>query len=82
MVLREILKLHKMGHAIVVITHEVDRILAHATRLVIMSEGTIVRDGDPASLVSDLENYDIRGLKNAAVDFESMTWLDKPGAPG
>ena len=46
-VLRSMTDLHSSGHTIIVLTHELEKILAHATRLVVMEAGAIVYDGDP-----------------------------------
>ena len=47
-VLKQILTLHRTGHTILVITHDLEKVLAHADRLIIMQKGKIVRDGPPA----------------------------------
>ncbi len=40
-------ELHGEGRTIIVLTHELEKILAHATRLVVMESGVIVYDGSP-----------------------------------
>ncbi len=74
-VLREILRLHGGGHTIVVITHEIEKILGHATRLVIMDGGCIVGDGRPAELLDRLEDHGIRRPAVNGQGVAGVTWL-------
>ena len=43
-VLQHILDLHRCGHTIVISTHDLEKIIAHTDRLIIMQGGKIVRD--------------------------------------
>lgn len=72
-VLNQIIDLHKMGHTIILITHDLGKVLAHADRLVIMNSGRIVHQGKPAELLEKLESSGIRKPDADAV--EKMTWL-------
>lgn len=72
-VLSQIVDLHRKGHTILVVTHDLEKVLAHATRLIIMEKGRIVRDGDPARLIGDVETYGIK--KPSGESVETMTWL-------
>lgn len=47
MILRQIIRLNNKGHTIICITHELEKMLAHADRLIIMNEGRIVCDDLP-----------------------------------
>jgi biotin transport system ATP-binding protein len=72
-VLTQIIDLHKMGHTIILITHDLGKVLAHADRLVIMNSGRIIHHGKPADL---LENLESSGIRKPDVDaVEKMTWL-------
>jgi biotin transport system ATP-binding protein len=66
--------LHSAGHTMIVITHDIEKVLAHAGRLMVLSEGRIVADGSPEDVVDEVEAYGIRapakGLK-----LRDMTWL-------
>ncbi len=73
--LTEILRLHEHGHTLIVITHEVEKILAHATRLIIMEEGRIVEDGSPESLLDHLERYGVRPPNLDGRGLSGVTWL-------
>ena len=72
-VLSGIVDLHEKGHTIILITHDLGKVLAHADRLVIMNSGRIVNQGNPADLLDNLENSGIR--KPDADSISRMTWL-------
>jgi len=74
-VLREILRLHGEGRTIVVITHEIEKMLGHATRLVIMDGGCIACDGRPADLLDRLEAHGIRRPAVNGQGVAGVTWL-------
>ncbi len=59
-ILRQILCLHESGHTIVVVTHELEKIIAHVDRLVLMQNGRIVKVGDPDSLLKEVERFGVR----------------------
>ncbi|HOP74339.1 MAG TPA: ABC transporter ATP-binding protein [Bacillota bacterium] len=73
-VLSQIVALHKKGHTIILVTHDLDKVLAHANRLIIMEKGRIVKDGDPGWLIDEVEKYGIKkpyGGRRVG----TMTWL-------
>lgn len=72
-VLKQIVDLHGKGHTIIVITHDLGKVLAHAHRLVIMNEGKIIHQAYPDELLDKLEQCGIR--KPEASRLEDMTWL-------
>jgi biotin transport system ATP-binding protein len=59
-ILAHIVALHAGGTTIVVCVHDLEKVLAHAGRLIIMREGRIVADGPPASVVLDAESHGVR----------------------
>ena len=75
-VLKQIVRLHKNGHTIVLVTHELEITLAHADRLIIMDKGRIVRDGEPSQVIDDVELYGIRKPYGENRKVETMTWLN------
>ncbi len=74
-VLKQIVSLHKDGHTIVLVTHELEKVLAHATRLIIMEKGQIVKDDKPDRLIGEVESYGIKQPYGNNRGVESMTWL-------
>jgi biotin transport system ATP-binding protein len=59
-VLGEILALHHSGRTIILATHDLEKVIAHADRLIIMNRGKVVRDGLPADIVKDVEQFGVR----------------------
>jgi biotin transport system ATP-binding protein len=75
-VLRHILDLHRSGHTIVVTTHDLEKIIAHADRLILMQSGTIVRDGSPQDIVDYLEACGVRKPCACRLGAEADSWLN------
>jgi biotin transport system ATP-binding protein len=75
-VLEQILALHQAGHTVLVITHDLEKVLAHADRLLIMQKGKIVRDGAPAEIVTDLESFGVRAPCAFHLGMEVRSWLN------
>lgn len=71
-VLRQIERLHNEGHTIILITHDLGKVLAHGSSLIIMNKGKIVEQGPPADLIDSLEKWEIRRPPGVV---SSMTWL-------
>jgi biotin transport system ATP-binding protein len=75
-VLSLIVALHEGRHTIVVITHELEKVLAHATRLAVMEAGCVVYDGAPGGLAR--ERFEAFGLRDPYLHgekLENLTWL-------
>ena len=75
-VLRHILDLHQSGHTIVVTTHDLGKIIAHADRLILMQNGRIVRDGCPEEIAGYLEDYGVRKPCGCRMGTEADSWLN------
>jgi biotin transport system ATP-binding protein len=63
--------LHKDGHTILVATHDLEKVIAHADHLVVMKEGKVVRDGLPGEVVKGVEAF---GVKEP---FDSRSGMEK-----
>lgn len=74
-VLRHILDLNRSGHTIVVTTHNLEKIIAHTDRLIIMQSGTIVRDGNPEEIIDYLEDCGVRKPCACHLGVETESWL-------
>ena len=59
-VLEQILALHRGGHTLILTTHDLEKVLAHADRLVVMGTGRILRDGPPEAAVKGIDPYGVR----------------------
>lgn len=75
--LRVLLALRDGGKGIVVATHEIEKILAFADRLVILDQGVVKEEGFPADvLVRNLESYGIRNPLRGGARLSELSWLD------
>lgn len=75
-VLRQIVALHQNGHTIILITHELEKALAHADRLIIMEKGRIVKDGTPSQFIDEVELHGIKRPYGENRRIATMTWLN------
>lgn len=75
-VLNQLIRLRQAGYALLVITHELEKVLAHADRMVIMHLGRIVADARPETLLDRIESYGIKKPYGLHRSVETMTWLN------
>ncbi len=75
-VLQHILALHQTGHTIIVTTHDLEKIIAHADRLIVMHGGKIVRDGEPVEIMADVEAFGVRKPCTFRMGLEAESWLN------
>lgn len=74
-ILQQILRLHAAGHTILLITHELEKVLAHAGRLVIFYQGRLVADGRPEAVVHGVERYGVRMPLRKGEEVKELSWL-------
>ena len=74
-ILKQIVSLHKAGHTIIVATHDLEKIVAHAGRLVLMKDGKVVKDGLPEEVVRTVETYGVREPCDSRRGMEIASWL-------
>jgi len=74
-VLRHILDLHRSGCTILIVTHDLEKVIAHAERLVVMQNGRIVKDGLPHVILPEVEKYGVRQPCDARRGMELRSWL-------
>ncbi len=75
-VLGVIADLHSGGRTVVVVTHELEKVLAHATRLAVMDQGRVVFDGAPDGLARS--RYEELGLMDpfrSGAALKELSWL-------
>lgn len=75
-ILNHILELYQSGHTILVTTHDLEKIIAHADRLILMHGGKIVRDGRPADIMTDVEAFGVRKPCTFRLGLEAESWLN------
>lgn len=74
-VLTTLLDLHRRGKAILLLTHELDKCLAHADRLVLMADRRVRADGRPRELWDQIPEVKTHRPPGGAVRLQEMTWL-------
>jgi biotin transport system ATP-binding protein len=76
-VLEALVALHAKGHAIMVVTHEIEKVLAHADQLILLDGGRVIGDDKPSRVLSLVEDYGVRrpSFQGRPVPLEALTWL-------
>jgi biotin transport system ATP-binding protein len=74
-VLSAIVKLNRHGHAIIIAGHDIEPVLYHADRIIIMDKGKIREDGQPSATVRLLESYGVRSPCCLKFGMEASSWL-------
>jgi len=70
-----LLALVSRGIGILVVSHDLEKCLAHANRLIVMEKGAVIRDGTPAGLWDELPSLGLRRLSGGIERLAEMTWL-------
>lgn len=74
-VLETLDRLFRKGHTLLVITHDLEKVLAAATRMIVMKTGSIVYDGAPCIDESLFRNNAIHVPQGQGRDLRSMRWI-------
>jgi len=74
-VLTHMTRLHREGKTIILITHDLEKSLAHSSRLILMEKGEVKKDGVPEDLLDDLKTWGIRKPWGNQRSIGTMTWL-------
>ena len=72
-VLNLMLNLRKKKKTLIVVTHDLEKIAAHATRIIVMNKGQIAADGKAEEICSGLSRFGVRPLN--PLRLKEMTWL-------
>ena len=75
-VLQQIVSLHQSGHTILVTTHDLEKVIAHSGRLILLAEGRIVRDGPPGKVIKETEAFGVREPCASRLGLEVNSWLN------
>ena len=75
-VLGQIVSLHQSGHTILVTTHDLEKVIAHAGRLILLADGKIVRDGPPGTVIRETETFGVRAPCAYRLGLEVSSWLN------
>ncbi len=74
-VLNQIVSLHRAGRTILIATHDLEKVIYHAQRLVILREGRIVQDGPPNGDLIQVERFGVRAPCASRFGKEPLSWL-------
>lgn len=74
-VLEQLISLHRKGHTLLLTTHDLEKVLAHADRLVVIQAGKVVRDGAPAEAVKGVEAFGVREPEASRRGMPLSSWL-------
>jgi energy-coupling factor transporter ATP-binding protein EcfA2 len=69
-----LLSLNSAGIGILVLTHDLEKCLAHADRLLVMDSGRIIRDAAPLALWDELPSLGLRRPPGGPEQLAGMTW--------
>ncbi len=73
-VLETIVTLNQTGHTIIIATHDIETVISHASRIIIMANGKVQQDGDPKILMPLLESYGVREPCSSKLGFGIQPW--------
>ena len=75
--LEHLVTLHCQGKTIVVTTHDVEKVIAHADRVVVLHDGLIKIQGSPREVTSSLRAYGIRPPCFSLPGKGAVSWLEE-----
>jgi len=73
--LNQIILLHKSGHSIIIVTHELEKVISYADQLILMANGCIVRTGTPDTLMGEVEAFGVREPCTSKYGLGLRSWL-------
>lgn len=74
-VLQHVVNLHRGGHTVLLVTHDIEKAAAHADRMLVFDNGKIALDDSPAKLLPEVHRYGIRRPRITGEDISELTWL-------
>lgn len=75
-VLDQIVRLHRSGHTLLVTTHDIEKVIAHADRLIVLKSGRIVCDGQPEKVLDAMEAFGVREPCASKLGLAVPSWLN------
>lgn len=74
-VLRQLVKLHREGHTIILSTHDVEKVIAHVNRIAILCDGELKYTGPPEAALPELSRYSVCPPWYALSEGSMISWL-------
>ncbi|MCJ8502523.1 energy-coupling factor ABC transporter ATP-binding protein [Desulfatitalea alkaliphila] len=75
-VLRQVVAMHGQGRTILLAAHDLEKVVGHAQRLIIMDKGRIAADGPVVDVLPLVEQYDVRLPCQARLGMSVTSWLN------
>ena len=76
-VLKILLELRSKGHSLLILTHELDKLLGAADRLIVFEGGRLAADGAPGTvLAAGVEEFGLRDPLRHVASLSELLWLD------
>ncbi len=75
LVIDQIVALNNNRHTIIVTTHDLEKVIAHAKRLVVMEKGRVVDDGKPDDVVKGIQRFSIRPPCSVQLGKGILPWV-------
>lgn len=75
-VLQQIMALKASGCTLIVTTHDIDKIIAHTDRMVLLHEGRLVGEGPPQDWLPVVERYGVRQPEGFRLGGPLRSWLN------
>ncbi|AEV30432.1 ABC-type cobalt transport system, ATPase component [Sphaerochaeta pleomorpha str. Grapes] len=72
-VIKTLLKLHEAGHTIILVSHEVEKILAYTDQTILLEKGSVIADGKAIDILPLLPEHGVYVPLQAKI--EELTWL-------
>lgn len=71
-ILEKLIELVRQGAGVIVVCHDIERLLAHADRLILLKQGRIIADALPERVIPYLEAH---GVRKPNLKLMEMSWL-------
>jgi biotin transport system ATP-binding protein len=76
--LNVIRNLKNSGHTLIILTHELEKVLALADRLIVLHKGKVRADSSPAEVLDSLDPcWGVRDPRRNYASIEDCSWLEK-----
>jgi len=76
-ILRHMVELHRQGRTLVVTTHDVEKVVSHVDRLVVVEQGELKATGPPEAVIPKLSRYGVRPPCYAIPGTGRVSWLSE-----
>ena len=74
-ILRHMVELHRQGRTLVVTTHDVEKVVGHVDRVVVVEQGELKAAGPPEAVIPILSRYGVRPPCYAISGTARVSWL-------